>query len=62
MHSGSLALRRFAVVALVLAAALLALGQVSPSLYSGLLWRMIGPFRGGRVLAVSGVPGQPSRF
>ncbi|TAM48733.1 MAG: hypothetical protein EPN53_09425 [Acidobacteria bacterium] len=33
-----------------------------PSLFGGLHWRMIGPFRGGRVLAVSGVPGQPDRF
>ncbi len=30
--------------------------------YSGLSWRMIGPFRGGRVNAVSGVPGQPNTF
>ena len=25
-------------------------------------WRMAGPFRGGRVLTVTGVPGQPNRF
>ena len=25
-------------------------------------WRLIGPFRGGRVLAVSGVPGKPNEF
>src|SRR5713101_3787421 len=31
-------------------------------LYSGLRWRMIGPFRGGRVNAVTGVPGQPNTF
>jgi photosystem II stability/assembly factor-like uncharacterized protein len=36
--------------------------SVSPDLYSGLRWRMIGPFRGGRVNAVSGVPGQPNAF
>src|SRR5207302_2024693 len=30
--------------------------------YSAMHWRMIGPFRGGRVLAVTGVPGDPSRF
>lgn len=36
--------------------------RVDPSLYSGLDWRMIGPFRGGRVNAVSGVPGQPNTF
>jgi photosystem II stability/assembly factor-like uncharacterized protein len=36
--------------------------QSSPSLYSGLHWRFIGPFRGGRSNAVTGVPGQPSTF
>jgi photosystem II stability/assembly factor-like uncharacterized protein len=33
-----------------------------PELYSGLRWRMIGPFRGGRTVAASGVPGQPNVF
>ncbi len=37
-------------------------GRVDPALYSGLRWRMIGPFRGGRVNGVSGVPGQPNTF
>jgi photosystem II stability/assembly factor-like uncharacterized protein len=36
--------------------------QFSESLYSALHWRLIGPFRGGRSNAVSGVPGQPSTF
>ncbi len=36
--------------------------QLDPDLYSGLRWRMIGPFRGGRVNAVTGVPGQPDTF
>ena len=36
--------------------------RVDPSVYSGLTWRLIGPFRGGRVNAVSGVPGQPTTF
>ena len=36
--------------------------QYDASFYSGLRWRMIGPFRGGRVNAVSGVPGQPNTF
>jgi photosystem II stability/assembly factor-like uncharacterized protein len=36
--------------------------RVDPDLYSALQWRMIGPFRGGRVNAVSGVPGQPTSF
>ena len=37
-------------------------GRVEPSLYSGLRWRSIGPFRSGRVNGVSGVPGQPNVF
>jgi len=36
--------------------------KYDPSLYSGLHWRMLGPFRGGRVDAVSGVPGHPNIF
>ena len=31
-------------------------------LYDALQWRMIGPFRGGRVSAVSGVPGDATTF
>ncbi|HVZ78341.1 MAG TPA: hypothetical protein VG818_10205, partial [Gemmatimonadaceae bacterium] len=37
-------------------------GPVSPSLLSGLEWRMLGPFRGGRVDAVCGVHGRPNEF
>ena len=36
--------------------------SVSPDLFSGLQWRMIGPFRGGRVIAVAGVPGDGATF
>jgi photosystem II stability/assembly factor-like uncharacterized protein len=36
--------------------------QVSPDLYSGLQWRNIGPFHGGRVASVAGVIGQPGVF
>jgi len=32
--------------------------NVTPSLYSGMRWRMIGPFRGGRALTAAGVRGQ----
>ena len=35
---------------------------VSPGLFSGLKWRLIGPFRGGRVVAVAGVPGDLRTF
>src|SRR5271154_3656783 len=36
--------------------------QVPSSLYDGLHWRMIGPFRGGRAITASGVPGDPTTF
>src|SRR5208283_4668472 len=36
--------------------------SVSPDLFSALQWRMIGPFRGGRVVAVTGVPGDGTTF
>ena len=31
-------------------------------LYDGMQWRNIGPFRGGRSAAVTGVPGKPNLF
>ena len=37
-------------------------GQQVAALAPGLKWRMLGPFRGGRVDAVSGVPGRPNEF
>lgn len=36
--------------------------QLPAGLYDGLTWRFIGPFRGGRVLAVTGVPGDATTF
>src|SRR5579875_2001214 len=36
--------------------------QISPELFNGLKWRLIGPFRGGRAVAVTGVPGGGSTF
>ena len=35
---------------------------VDPRLYAGLSWRNVGPFRAGRVGAVSGAIGQPGTF
>ncbi|MGH7649029.1 MAG: twin-arginine translocation signal domain-containing protein, partial [Gemmatimonadaceae bacterium] len=37
-------------------------GEDLSPLFSGLEWRMLGPFRGGRTDAVSGVPGRPNDF
>ena len=37
-------------------------GPVPEDLFSAMRWRQVGPFRGGRVLAVTGVPGEPNVF
>jgi photosystem II stability/assembly factor-like uncharacterized protein len=36
--------------------------QVPDSALQGLKWRLVGPFRGGRVEAVAGLPGQPNIY
>src|SRR5712671_2335771 len=37
-------------------------GQIDEKVFGAMRWRQVGPFRGGRVLAVTGVPGQPNVF
>ena len=56
--------RIFAIVTLVATFALAPFlhAQYDPSLYSGLQWRQVGPFRAGRVTDVTGVPGQPAIY
>src|SRR6266478_1329123 len=39
-----------------------AFAQYNPALWSGMRYRMIGPERGGRVTAVTGVPSQAYTF
>lgn len=36
--------------------------QFDAKLYSGMQWRLIGPFRAGRVTAVAGIPGDPTTY
>ena len=48
-----------AMTAATLVAATSAGADFGDPLFEGLAWRSIGPFRGGRVSAVAGVPGQP---
>src|SRR3982074_2047132 len=36
--------------------------QIPESLYSEMRWRMIGPFRAGKVNGVAGVPGNPAVY
>jgi photosystem II stability/assembly factor-like uncharacterized protein len=35
---------------------------VAPDVAAGMRWRLVGPFRGGRTIAATGVRGQPNRF
>jgi photosystem II stability/assembly factor-like uncharacterized protein len=36
--------------------------EVDPSLYRDMRWRLIGPYRAGRVTAVAGIPGNPAIY
>jgi photosystem II stability/assembly factor-like uncharacterized protein len=36
--------------------------RIDPKTYVGMLWRSIGPFRGGRALAVAGITSEPTGF
>ena len=37
-------------------------GMIDEKLFKGMQWRQIGPFRGGRALAIEGVPGEPDTY
>ena len=50
------------VAAITVAAISVAATPIKPDLLSGLVWRNVGPFRGGRISAVSGVIGEPGTF
>ena len=51
------------IFSLTLAASALLLAQTyKPAMWSGMRYRLIGPYRGGRVTAVTGVPSQPLTF
>ena len=36
--------------------------QLDQTLYRGLRWRLVGPFRGGRTVSVAGIPGNPNVY
>ena len=52
--------RRYLLLTLICAHA--GFGQVHESLLKGMQYRLVGPFRGGRVLAVTGIPGDPQTY
>src|ERR1051325_9300392 len=37
-------------------------GTIDEKLFKGMQWRQVGPFRGGRALAVEGVVGEPDVY
>src|SRR5271154_6012056 len=55
-------IRLLAVVLFFLPVVSLHAQQIPESAYQQLHWRMIGPFRGGRTRAATGVPSQPNVF
>src|SRR4026209_33027 len=67
LPAGLSLLRQFTIAVLLCAAfssasSLVLAQQFRPDLFQSLHWRSIGPFRGGRVRAVAGVPSQPNVF
>ncbi|MGA2267829.1 MAG: hypothetical protein ABSH44_05095 [Bryobacteraceae bacterium] len=53
---------RSVAVCLLCSVAVVGAQPFSASLFDQFEWRLIGPFRAGRVIAVAGVPGDPSTF
>jgi hypothetical protein len=49
-------------VTVFLSTAFITAQQIPENTYQELHWRMIGPFRGGRTRAATGVPSQPNVF
>src|SRR3982751_3798459 len=37
-------------------------GTIDEKLFNGMRWRQVGPFRGGRALAIEGVVGEPETY
>jgi photosystem II stability/assembly factor-like uncharacterized protein len=61
-HEGILMRLTHILAAALFVASGFAAAQVDPAQFSDLNWRLIGPYRGGRVLAVAGVPNQPQHY
>ena len=37
-------------------------GTIDEKLFRGMQWRQVGPFRGGRALAIEGIPNEPNTY
>lgn len=53
---------RLFVALIAIFSSVLAIAQVDPASFQNLDWRLVGPYRGGRVLAIAGVQGQPHHY
>src|ERR1700677_3443388 len=62
MIRSSVMVRLFAVALFFLSVSSIHAQQIPEGSYQDLHWRMIGPFRGGRTRAATGVPSQPNVF
>jgi photosystem II stability/assembly factor-like uncharacterized protein len=62
LSKSQLVLRLFVCLSVFLSIGSVAAQQVPENTYQDLHWRMIGPFRGGRTRAATGVPSQPNVF
>ncbi len=54
--------RRFLLGLVTFAAVSVAAAELNPDLFNSMSFRLVGPFRGGRVTAVAGVPGDPMTY
>src|SRR5579864_1410409 len=59
---GQRSLAAIAVIAIVAGSQFSDAQQPDAKQFSALQWRLIGPFRAGRVTSVAGVPGDPNTF
>ena len=53
---------RLLILAVILVSAVSAVAEIPDDLLNSLSYRLVGPFRGGRVTAVAGVPGDPMTY
>ncbi|MEO8724710.1 MAG: hypothetical protein ABI383_01190, partial [Acidobacteriaceae bacterium] len=62
VRSRSITFGLFLFAAMLIGPAAFGQAQMNTKIYDEMQWRCIGPFRAGRTVAISGVPGQPNLF
>ena len=59
---GNVISKSFSAFSILLLATIANAATFDQSYFADLHWRLIGPFRGGRVLAVAGIPNEPKHY